>query len=73
MLHYHAQLLKARELPLPLINKVIDEKLILRGYTLDSGHLTGLSESIKHTSRPVIKALLLDNCGIDDTELGILL
>ena len=29
---------------LPLINKIQDKKLILKDYTLDSGHCLGLAE-----------------------------
>ena len=33
----------AQEVNLPLISKVIDNKLVLMDYTLDSGHLGGLA------------------------------
>ena len=36
------------ETPLPLINKIFKKKLILQDYTLDSSHITGLTDSIKN-------------------------
>ena len=42
-------------------------------YTLDSGHLQGLTDSIERTGKPHINEILFDNCGIDDQELSLLL
>lgn len=64
---------KTRDSALPLINKVINKRLILVDYTLDSGHLHGLTHAIFKTLNPVIEEILFDNCGIDDGELAILL
>ena len=58
---------------MPLINKVIDGKIVLQGYTLDSGHFIALANSIKQTQLPLINAIYFDNCGIDDDELALLL
>ena len=55
-----------------MLSKVIDNKLILKDYTLDSGHLRGLAAAIQKAAM-VINAVMFDNCGIDDTELAILL
>ena len=33
----------------------------------------GLAESIKKTQRPPISGVYLDNCGVDDFELSLLL
>ena len=49
MLVYHTVLSNTRELTLPLISKVKNKKLILRDYTLDSGHMLGLAKAIKQT------------------------
>ena len=35
------------EIPLPLVNKIYKNKLVLQDYTLDSGHLLGLTNSLK--------------------------
>lgn len=63
---------EAKEVVLPLIGKISDKKLILKDYTLDSGHLRGLAKVMQMRVLP-IKAVLFDNCGVDDTELAILL
>jgi hypothetical protein len=57
---------------LPLLSKVIDKKLVLKDYTLDSGHLRGLAEAIAKAAIP-LDSVFFDNCGIDDEELAILL
>lgn len=46
MLIYHKKVHAEREIALPLVNKVIDGKLVLTGYTLDSGHFIALAKSI---------------------------
>jgi len=73
MLVYHKKIKEAREICLPLISKVIDGKLVLQGYTLDSGHFIALATSIKETQHPIIDDVYLDNCGVDDHELALLL
>ena len=73
MLIYHRIIKESGEICLPLISKVIDGKLVLQGYTLDSGHFEALSTSIKETQQPVITDVYLDNCGVDDHELALLL
>ena len=74
MLVYHKQIEDSQEvLALPLINKVVDGKIVLQGYTLDSGHFIALANSIKQTQLPRINAIYFDNCGIDDDELALLL
>ena len=70
---YHTKMLNVNEVALPLVNKVIKGKLVLQDYTLDSGHCRALASSIKQTAKPQIDALLLENCGIDDYELSLLL
>ena len=52
MLIYHEHIAESQEICLPLINKVIDGKLVLQGYTLDSGHCKALATSIKETQKP---------------------
>ena len=56
-----------------MINKVIEGKLILTDYTLDSGHFRSLATSIHQTRKPRIDTVYLDNCGVDDEELSLLL
>ena len=73
MLIYHSKIKETQEIALPLPGKVIDGKLILTGYTLDSGHCEALAETIKKSQMPKIEALYLDNCGVDDHELSLLL
>ena len=72
MLVYLKQVAGSREIALPLINKVIEGKLVLTGYTLDSGHFTSLASSVSETSQK-IDSVYLDNCGVDDEELSLLL
>ena len=55
------------------MNKVVDGKLVLSGYTLDSGHCEALATSIRDTQKPAIDSVYLDNCGVDDYELSLLL
>ena len=69
---YHKVVDEAKEVILPLLNKIVDNKLILKDYTLDSGHLNGLASCLKNKTI-TIDAVLFDNCGIDDEELAILL
>jgi len=45
----------------------------LTGYTLDTVHFEALSASIEQTQKPVINSVYLDNCGVDDEELGLFL
>ena len=58
---------------MPLVNKDFSNKLVLQGYTLDSGHFFGLTEALKNGKKSNIEQVLLENCGIDDNELSILL
>lgn len=46
---YQQQIKEHQEVALPLVVKVIDQKLVLQGYTLDSGHCVALAASIKQT------------------------
>lgn len=55
------------------MNKVIDKKLVLTGYTLDTAHFLSMIAAIKETKKPVIESVYLDNCGVDDTELSLFL
>lgn len=73
MLIYHKEIHDTQEIALPLINKVIDGKLVLQGYTLDSGHFEALAAAIKETKRPLLRDIYLENCGVDDHELALLL
>lgn len=75
MMVYHENMRRTdwNEVALPLINKVIQNKLILQDYTLDQGHCTALARAIKQTGKPEIHSVLLDNCGIDDEEIGLML
>ena len=69
---YHKVVDKAKEVILPLLNKIVDKQLLLKDYTLDQGHLHGLASCLKNRTVK-IDAALFDNCGIDDEELAILL
>lgn len=71
-LMYHKVVDNAHEIILPLLDKIVDNQLILKDYTLDSGHLNGLAAVLKNKT-VTIDAVLFDNCGIDDEELAILL
>ncbi len=46
--------------------------LVLKDYTLDAGHLGGLSK-VLNSGQVTLNAALFDNCGIDDEELAIML
>ena len=59
--------------PLPLINKIFNKKLILQDYTLDTSHLAGLTDSLKNNVNTILEEVMLDNCGVDDEELSLLL
>ena len=72
MLVYSHEIIKKLEINLPIVTKHSDKKLVLKDYTLDSGHFIGLSEAISQTNQPEISQMLFDNCGIDDYELSIL-
>ena len=41
---------EAQEVTLPLISKVIDHKLVLKDYTLDSGHMRGLAKAVQEST-----------------------
>lgn len=69
---YQEVVSECKEVSLPLLSKVIDCKLVLKDYTLDSGHLRGLASAIQNASL-AIDSVYFDNCGIDDEELAILL
>ena len=49
MLVYQQNIRDSGGLALNLINKVIDGKLVLTGYTLDTVHLEALTVSIRQT------------------------
>ena len=46
---------------------------MLQDYTLDSGHFLSLAKAIEQTQKPEIHSIYLDNCGVDDHELSLLL
>ena len=46
---------------------------MLQDYTLDSGHFAALASAIEQTQKPKIHSVYLDNCGIDDHELSLML
>ena len=73
MLVYLEQIQQTNELSLPLINKIIDGKLVLSGYTLDKGHFKSLAASLIETHQIQIDSVYLDNCGVDDFELSLLM
>lgn len=70
---YHKKIHESQEVALPIPSKVIGGALVLQGYTLDSGHCMALASTIKKSQRPKINAVYLDNCGVDDHELSLLL
>ena len=63
---------KDKQVSLPIIRKIKDGKLILKDYTLDTGHLNGLAAAVSQTAMK-LDSVLFDNCGIDDQELAVLL
>ena len=69
---YHKIVNQAREVVLPIIPKILNGKLILKDYTLDSGNLRGLAKVLSAHSK-IVTDVLFDNCGIDDQELSLLL
>lgn len=73
MLVYHRSIMGHHEICLDLISKVIDGTLVLQDYTLDKGHFVALADAIMQTQKPNIHSIYLDNCGIDDHELSLLL
>ena len=58
---------------LPLINKIRNRKLILKDYTLNSGHCLALAEVWTTLGKPELDVCFFDNCGIDDEEFASLL
>ena len=47
MMVYYTKMNNTNELAFPLLNKVVNGKLILQDYTLDSGHCKALASSLK--------------------------
>ena len=60
------------EILLPVVNKIVDNTLSLSDYTLSIGQCRGLASVIQKTKLP-LETLYLENCGVDDDELNVLL
>ena len=54
MLIYVNEIIRSLEINLPVVTKYLNNKLVLRDYTLDSGHFAGLSEAIRQTKLPAV-------------------
>ena len=57
---------------LPLVNKVIEGKLVLIAYNLNSSQIESFAKTLQDTGYPKVDSFYLDNCGIGDEELSIL-
>ena len=70
---YQKKVDEERDSLLPLVNKVKDGRLILKDYTLNSGHCSAISDVWKDSAHLHLKVVYLDNCGIDDEEFSLLI
>lgn len=73
MFVYQKKLNEEKGSLLPLINKIKNKMLILKDYTLDSGHCLALAEVWQQLGVPQVDVVYLDNCGVDDEEFASLL
>ena len=61
------------DLCLPILDKVVRKTLYLMDYTLSPGHCQGLAAACQLLNHKVVNRLVFDNCGIDDSELAMIL
>jgi len=73
MFVYQKKVQEEKDVLLPLINKIKNNTLVLKDYTLNSGHCLALAEVWKQLGAPEVKVVYLDNCGVDDEEFASLL
>ena len=62
---YMHEVEEEKQVVLPIIRKIKDGMLILKDYTLDSGHLIGLAKALS-TADIKCHSFMFNNCGIDD-------
>lgn len=70
---YQKRIMAEKDSLLPILNKVVNKKLILKDYTLNSGHCLALAEVWNKIGEPEVEIIYLDNCGVDDEEFSSLL
>ena len=70
---YQKRIMAEQDSLLPILNKVVDKKLILKDYTLNKGHCLALAEVWNKLGQPEVEIIYLDNCGVDDEEFSSLL
>lgn len=70
---YQKKVYEEKDSMLPLVNKVREGRLILKDYTLNSGHCSAMANVWRDTGHPDVKVAYLENCGIDDEEFSLLI
>lgn len=59
---------KDKTVALPILTRVVNKQLCLRGYRLSNSHISALSKSFSFAPDAINK-FILKNCGIHDAEL----
>jgi hypothetical protein len=52
------------ETPLPILDKIVRNTLVLHDYTLSEGHCIGLAKACSVLDTKKVNGILLSNCGI---------
>lgn len=68
--HYLKTCIAEQHLVLPLLDKIRGKTLCLQSYALSKAHCLALASACKAFDDHVVNRLLLNNCGIDDTEFA---
>ena len=53
------------ETPLPILDKIIRNTLVLQDYTLSEGHCVGLAKACSVLDKNKVNRIFLSNCGIN--------
>ena len=70
---YSSKCIAERDLVLPILDKIRGKTLFLQSYTLSKGHCLALAQACKHFNDQIVNRVHFDNCGLDDTELSIVI
>lgn len=70
---YSSKCIEEKDLVLPLLEKIRGKTLFLQSYSLSKGHCRALVQACKHLNDQIVNRVHFENCGLDDTELSILL
>jgi len=58
---------------LPILDKIRGKTLFLQSYTLSKGQFRALAQACKHFNDQIVNRVYFENCGLDDTELSIVI